>query len=760
MTQEFIQCLTEAKECYQDLKTAKMHAALKKASTYYQQVLEEAAPDDLALYHQLHIRFYLWQGGQKDDEARANRVFQHLHELEQMEKTTAKAYELATSLYAHAPFSLFENAFRLYPENAVIKTHLAKYYAHNGQTAEAKKCLKYAFEEAPFDLSILMEEHTLAGEELVKITDFAVENVPSEDFEEILQRAHEAHKADFCLDLLETEEAENHFSEEERIHLECINLCRRGIWQNALDKWPYIYDEDTIESPVGKVAYAEVLTMTGEYEEITQLFEGFPEYTGKEKPSSIDELINFEETGHIPAIVHAQKHYVHAKALRGLSLGDGALDQQEKSLSILPENPDVMLGKVRTHFDLEEYSDAFILLNEAFAKGLDQKTYYREFSEMYFALGDWENVIKVLNAFHQSQMVTSRSSYLMGMALYFLQQKQGALKWLTKTIEEFSGTYNAHRALYYRALIYRSLFYFNEAIKDVNQLIPLCSPNSKEYWDAMLLMADVAYQVGAFDRAYEYLAHIHKNHPLSGIYLLYLQLLIHDGYHKQSEIEVPEGIELLSEESIISAPKDALDHLINAKILSITNKYAEAAEAFTQVAELGFKPGPHYGQAFHHAFEAKAFDKVVALYDKLIQHAPKLFDDVFGARWAFSLYKLERYDEAIAAYKEILYDYPEISQDHESAVKWTNVMFEAHRKNGYYEDSLKYLITKCSKKQESTYYDLRALEEIAANQKAYNELSHLGTLLIMDHSGIELSETQLNNLNRLRNKIKEEVFYS
>ncbi|GAA5023606.1 hypothetical protein GCM10011506_06590 [Marivirga lumbricoides] len=758
MTQEFIQCLSEAKECYKELKKAKMHAELKKASTYYQQVREEAAADDLALYHQLHIRFYLWQDGQKDVDNRANMVFQHLSELEQLDKATAKEYELATSLYAQASFDVFENAFRLYPHNAVIKTNLAKYYVHNGQIAEAKKCLKHAFEEAPFDLSILIEEHEIAGAELAKITDFEADHVPPEAFEEVLKLSHEAHKADFCLALLEKEEAKDHFTEEARIHLECINLCRSDDWQSALDKWPYIYDEETIESPIGKVAYAEILTMTGEYEEITQLLEDFPAYSAPRVPNSIKELMEHETTS-IPASVYAQMHYVHANALRGLSLHDGALDQHEKSLGILPDNALAIIGKVRAHFDLEEYSDSLTLLNEAFASGLDQKTYYREFAEMYFALGDWKNVIKVLNAFHQNEMVTSRSAYLMGLALYFLRHTQEALQWLTKTITEFSETYNTRQALYYRALLYRSLFYFNEAIKDINQLVPLCSVNSREYWDAMLLMADMAYQVGAFDRSYEYLAHIHSHHPLSGIYLLYLQLLIHDGHHKQSKIEVPEGIELLSEKSIISAPKDALDHLINAKVLSIMNKYAEAAEAFTQVAELGFKPGTHYGQAFHHAFEAKDFDKVVELYDKVIQHAPKLFDDVYGARWAFSLYKLERYDEAIAAYKEILYDYPVIAEDLDSSIKWTSVMFEAHRKKGYYEDALKYLSTKCSQKQESTYYDLRALEEIAANQKEYSELSHLGTLLIMDYSEMELSQKELGKLNRLRNKIKEEVFY-
>ncbi|WP_020530100.1 hypothetical protein [Flexithrix dorotheae] len=269
----------------------------------------------------------------------------------------------------------------------------------------------------------------------------------------------------------------------------------------------------------------------------------------------------------------------------------------------------------------------------------------------------------------------------------------------------------------------------------------------------------MAYQIQAYDKAYEYLAHIHHYQPLKGTYLLYLQLLMHEGYPQKTGINISTEVEMLSENSLIAAPKDALDHLVNAQVLSIYKRYSEATAAFIKVAKLGYKPAVNYAQAFHHAFDAKEFEKVIVLYEKLKTHAPRLFDDVYGARWAFSLFKLERYEEAIKAYKEILFDYPVIAEDNDSYVKWSSVIHSSYIKEGYIEDAIKYLSIKCSKKREVAHHDLRVFEDMAAKQTPYNELSHLGTLQIMKYSDTALTEEDQNKLNHLRNKVQEEVFY-
>jgi len=760
MKNNFIELLSQAKDNYTECKPLPMKAALTKAGKLYAEVREDCDLEEIALYHKLYIRYLGWQTLSKEQRAvHTQQMLSHFKELELLEHSDVRDFELVSSFAEHVPQNFLEKAIVAYPNSSQLKRNLARYYKHHSEYEKAQMCLRQAHDDHPFDLAAIVDSHSYYFEEAQVIAGEDFSKVPEDNFERMVHVAHNGWQSELCLELLEREEIEEFLSEEEQIHLKCINLSRMGAWRDADAEWSYVYDNQ-INSLLGKIAYAEFLQLIRNYEESRQLLEDFPSIELNElNPADLTEAL--EEWGHkeLTKSQYLNALLLRANALRVRQLTEGAEDQYQRALLLYPENTVAYIGLTRLLFEEGEHSQAFDMLKITYAKGLSDKEYLMELAEMYFRTNRWDPLYNILRRFHEDEMVSSRSAFLYGYALIFKGYRLDAIKWFTKVIENFGPNPNLKHALYYRALAYRKLHKFSEAIDDVNQLIPRCDPNSDDYWSSMLLMGDLAYMINAGERAYEYLVQIHKHRPLQDVYLLYLQLLIHDGYDQITGIAIPEGLELLSEESEIAEPEDDLEYLTNAKVYTILERYEEAADAYAKVAELGYKPAVYYYEAFNSAFEAKAYEKVILFYDKLKEHAPKLFNDVLGARWAFSLFKLERYKEAAQAYHDILYDYKEISEDKDSTIKWCQVIFEAYKHEGNYEEAIKYVAIKCNIKQEVTGYELKQLEDMASKREPYSEDTHLATLKVNKVGGVNLPTEKIAKLEELTRRYQQKHFY-
>ncbi|UII28308.1 tetratricopeptide repeat protein [Fulvivirga maritima] len=753
MVEEFIEILEAVKESYLVCDVIHTQVELNKAARLLPEIEDE---EQLTAYHKLSMKILSWL--YPADEQNAASVLSHLDALEGLNQADEADYVYATTYYAWCDIDIFEKGLKLFPKSIGLKKNLANYFEHQGEYEKAQACLTEVMDQTPYDLDALMdsqifyqrETETLAGKDHSDINESNIKRLV-----EVTGKSYQIHlqqallTSDVAASILIDNEVSSHLS---------LNYARQGEWQQAGETWHALSTEEALDND-SLLAFAELNNMSSRYEGTLALLENYEAPSTQDSFNSLEDAIKHWESKTPTSRQYSRALYLKGVALKAEGKAEQAIALYDQALEIMPTNTQATLGKARAYYALQNYEDSFNLINKAYELGLSNTAYYNEYAEIYFGLRDTQRLYQILNRLHQTEMVRARTAYLMGVALYGGGQFKNAVEWLTKCIENFGSHHDMANAIYYRALAYRAEFNFTEAIKDTQALFQFYPQGSPNYWHAMLLMGDMAYQLNANDKAYDYFVAVNAHQPLEGIYKLYMQLLIHDGYNEGSEYGTPENIGDLSLESLIHEPKDAIDYLVNAKVFSIFDMPKEAVEACIKVAELGFKPDVYYYSAFNTAYAAKQYAIVVNLYHKILELVPTAFNDVLSAKWAFSLYKLERYEETVKAYQEILYNFPSISDDLDSTIKWAKVIAESHYHLGHYNEAVKYLGIVCSRKKQLSYQDLFDFEKYLTCSDDYDPFTQYSLLKTLEEDGAELSEEQQAKLKKIEIKLLNELVH-
>ncbi|MBL3657930.1 tetratricopeptide repeat protein [Fulvivirga sediminis] len=751
MVEEFIKILEAARESYRACNIMHTQVNLNHAKQLLPEIDDE---EQLIAYHKLSIKALIWLFGHEEQNATA--VLNHFEYLESINHAEELDYVHATSFYGFCELPLFEKGLKKFPKSIGLKKNLARYFEHHREYDKAQACLKEAMDQAPHDLDALMDSQIFYQREAESLAGKGYADINESNIKRLVEVSGETYQSRFQQELLASDMAKSALTEHEmNCHL-ALNFARRGEWQQAGETWSVLSAKEAHNNN-SLLAFAELNNMSRRYKDTFTLLDNYEAPKIAESFSSLDDAISKWQEKSPTNRQHSRALYLKGVALKAEGNAEQAIALYDQALEITPINTQAILGKARAYFSLEKYEESFNLINEAYEEGLSNAVYFNEYAEIYFGLRDTQRLYQILNRLHQTEVVTARTAYLMGVALYGGGDHKNSVEWLTKSLENFGSHADLANALYYRALAHRAKYDFSEAIKDTQGLFQFYQEGSPNYLHTLLLMGDMAYQLNALDKAYDYFAAVNQHQPVNGIYKLYMQLLIHDGYDQNSQFGKPENISELSLESLIHEPEDAIDYLVNAKVYAIFNMTEEAIAAYIQVADMGYKPDVYYYSAFNTAYAAKKYAAVVELYHKILEIVPTAFNDVLSAKWAFALYKLERYEETVKAYEEILYNFPSISDDLDSTIKWAKIIAESHYQLGHYDEAVKYLGIVCSRKKQLSYQDLFDFEKYLTSRNDYDPFTLYSLLKTLEEDGAELSEEQQDKLKKLESKLLNEL---
>lgn len=708
MASSFITCIDQAKNAYKSRLAEDMYSALVEAKDILKQAEQDSEPveaKEQATYNRLWMLYYGWQ---KTNEA-YDILKQHLTALEGLELATSEDYLQLTRL-KDCQLEDFEKIIPLYPENYSLILDLGKYYLHQRDFEKAIICFRQVLKYCAGHHLALTCLYQCQHQWLISHCGPDLSEINEDHLDKVLAIAHDMADSKLYLELLGKYKGIAQSTEPNHQIYTATAYARMGQWEEASKLWNAL-PEDADRPVEGMLIQAEYYNLSRQYSETITLLSGWVEhYQPKNyEVQNLQELLATWQSDVSITIYQQLKVYMLlAKALLQAEKQAEAIQTLERALALKADDPVVLQETAKVYFTTGESEKAIELMKKARRNGLQEKFFLSTMADFYFQSGDWQSTQTVLEEYHKKEMPIPKTLYHAGVANYHLGNFQKGYHLLSQCI---AGNHS-YRAggLYYRILLLRANHMFNEAIEDIKQLLPYYSNESTDYWHIMLLLGDMAYQLGDYDHAYEYLVNVHTRVPLQNPHRLYLQMLIHRGHGRGQEPAV--DIEKLSESTLIEQPKDATDLVHNANVYQQLGRQKDASVAFEKAAEAGYAPELHYKKAFYAAFEVEDYDRVTSLYEKIHTSNPTLFNQDIYSRYAFALFKAGDYNGTIEAYKTMLYTYPSISADEGILMKWGRVITEACYLAGNYDETVRHASIMLSKMKQPDEWYIKLLKKL------------------------------------------------
>ena len=708
MTSSFNTCIDQAKNAYKSRLAEDMHAALVEAKDILKQAEQDSEPIE-AKEQATYIRLWMLYHVRQKTKEIYSIVKQHLTELEDLGLATADDYLQLTRL-VDCQLEDLEKIIPLYPENHQLILDLGKYYLHQKDFENAILCFRQVLKCCAGHHLALSWLYQSQQQWLISHCGADLSGFNEANPDKVLAMVHDMADSKLYLELLEKYKGITQATEPKHQIYAATAYARMGQWEEASKLWNALPED--VDLPVdGVLIRAEYYNLSRQYSKTITLLSDWVERDQPQshKIQSLQELLTAwqSDTG-ITMYQQLNVCSLLAKALLQTEKQAEAIQTLEKALALKADDPVVLQEAAKAYFVTGEFEKAIELMKKARRNGLQEKFFLSTMADFYFQSGDWQSTQTVLEEYHKREMPIPQTLYHAGVANYHLGNFQKAYHLLSQCILAGKHGYRAS-ALYYRILLLRANHKFNEAIKDIMQLLPYYSNESADYWHIMLLLGDMAYYLGDYDHAYEYLINVHARVPLKNPHRLYLQMLIHQGHGRGQEQAV--DIEKLSESTLIEQPKDATEFVHNANVYQQLGRQKEASMAFEKAAEAGYAPELHYKKAFYAAFEVEDYDRVISLYEKIQTSNPALFNQDLYSRYAFALFKKGDYNGTIEAYKTLLYTYPAISADEGILMKWGRVITEAYYLAGNYDEAVRHASIMLSKMKQPDEWYIKLLKK-------------------------------------------------
>lgn len=753
MTSPLITYIDQAKNAYKSRLAEDMYKALAEAKNILQEAGQSSTiieAEVQAAYIRLWMLYHDWQ---KTGETHGL-LKQHLTELEVLEQAEAEDYLRLTCL-TDCTLEDFEKILLLHPENQQLILDLGKYYLSQKHYEKAIICFQQVRRHWIGNHLALTYLYLCQHQWLNSTFGTDLAGIDEENLEKVLTIAHDMTDGKLCLELLEKFSGTSKVSESSKLAYKAIGLSWLDQWKEASEVWNALPEE--IELPIeGVLAYAEYCNLSGQYSKTITLLTSWTDKYQQQSPEActLEELlVLWQSDDSITMYQQLQVYVLLGKALLQTGKPEDAIQISDKALELKADDPVALQEAAKIHFAAGDFEKAIDLMKRARRHGLQEKFFLSAMADFYFQSKNWGSTKAVLEEYHKRELPTPQTLYLGGVANYHLGNFQDAYNLLSQCIS--SNTSYRAGALYYRILLLRAHHKFNEAVADITQLLPYYSKESADYWHIMLLMGDMAYQLGDYDHAYAYLVNVHLRVPLKNPHRLYLQMLIHKGHGRGQK--VPADIEKLSESTLIEPAKDATDFVHNANVYQQVGRLIDASEAFEKAAENGYLPEMHYEKAFYAAFKAEAYDRSITLYEKIITCNPGRFDKNLYANYAFALFKTGDYHRTIEAYKIMLYTYPAISGDDDTIMKWGRVITEAYYLVGNYDEAIRHAGIMLSKMTAPDGWYMKLLQKIAEEREDGDDYSRYGLLQSIAFSNQKLDEKEEFNMKTLKVKLIHKI---
>ncbi|WP_375578868.1 hypothetical protein ABWH96_17885 [Marivirga tractuosa] len=666
----------------------------------------------------------------------------HLEELKKLDLATADDYLKISCHTEKLDISILEDILLKEPEHAQLIRDLGKYYLRKQEHEKAWICLRKAKDLCPEDRSTAANLYECCRKYTDNLLDDNTLNI--NQAEKLLKLYTEIYDSNSCLEVLNGPIGKQLPMEVKENYL-AISYFRLAKYSEALALWRKLHEKDKLNS-ISRIAFAEFEAMNGNIEMVTDLLNHQTEFKKSDFSSAtkINDLLAIWNVG------SSKSEALHAYALLGhVNLQQNNSDKAEaivkEGLELKPDDVALLLILVKVYILQNKSYQAIITLNFARKSGLSEPKFLLETAALYFRWAEWREALDLINQYHSIDLGTPDSSYIGGVAARNIGETTNAYQLLNLCITGFQSHALTIDALYQRATMSRSVFRFEEAMQDVEWAIRNVSEENILHRKFKILKGDLLFNLGQYEASYKSLIQTHRQQALEDQPLLYLQMLVHSGFGKEDGR--PENLPILSNESIIQHPQDALDHIYNGKVQIMLKQYLDAAKSFVNAADEGYLPEIHYKKAFDMAKKAEAREYLIELYH--VMEKKFILDFNTTAIYAFALYKTEKYEATISAYEAMAYKYPEMTQSKESRKIWSHTIAHSFQKLGQYKEAIQFYGILLSHMEIHDKGFMKRLQEIAEQRSDRDDFSRYSLLQYMKFENIALSEKEQKSLEAL-----------
>ena len=640
--EEVLKHITAAEEAY----TQRLHHQLESHIVVIQENFDALGAQDQAIcirFYRLYMRFLtLFEA------VDVATMQTYLEALENEGVVEASDYELICSFYHKCPQELYEKALMAYSYNETLHLHYALKLKHEQRFEEAVEVLKYVLECYPG----ATEVRFLLWEIEQEYLDELCHTEQEVDATALLDLASATHNTAVLKGL----ELDPRLSKAEGYHVQ-IQL---AIWQNrsvaVRDQWraEWKFVELATKTRNLLADYAKAFMM---YDMVAEVL-SFPE--APEFPA--EDFNDFSDySDYMQALTHAgwqraQHHYLligkscyfYSKDLKKMAY---CLQQ---GLELHPKNPLLLELKGKFFFFQAEYPQAAEAFNEAFRQGLSATDYLQTMMDLNDRVNDPKAILQVVNQFHQRHFPNAKSTCFRGIALLKLGLVAEALSVFNEGIEDYQQSAFHAWMYYWRAVIHRKNKNYELFFQDIEREVQFYELGSSDYCNSMNLSMEVLFEMGDYEKCYQYACYCHEQGRLDPeLYPVFQWLCFYDFK------ENPEGLRPASEGDLVPDPETYIDYRNNGLVYWIIGNEAAAAKSLVVAAQNSPDAGVYYKLAFSASREALDDHQLsLDIYEEIKAQVPEARIWEVDHPYPALLSAAKHHEQATAACLNLIASYP------------------------------------------------------------------------------------------------------
>ncbi|WP_417368568.1 hypothetical protein [Flavobacterium beibuense] len=709
----------------------------------------------------LKIRFYrlgiiYWTMYDNDLDIEFIKKYSEL--LEGLNTIALTDYQMICSFYNECPEEIMQRALLQYPDDLSLLNAYAKKLQELGQHNNAIIILEHLTElypEASFAQLMLMHSR----DQLLKVVMEQSENVSTDEdiasscFDLAIQSCNMT-----AINELKEYPIINQ-QEKKLIHLD-IQKC---IYKKGFDKVSKKWKEKWIDK---ELDFTSVLLLANYFYEyntyglVKEVLEGYS-FAELEQINEINEFNDLAVYWELANINKVQNRIMYnfflANAYHYTGEAEKAAQCVNAGLELDPNNALLTVLKSNTQLTVDkDPEEAYNTLSTAHLQGLPPKTYYQQLIMFYRLVADWNNVIRTINQYEVRNVPNEATIFYKADAFAHLGYQINALECLEDGIQYFSHTPYIISMYQLRMMIYKNQKKYKLFFDDVKHKLSYCSKKGNEYWSTINQCVEIIFIIGDYRRCYEYASEAYRNNRLHPQLLPILQWLIafdHDDY--QEIPEVPE----VTNDSVINNPQTPMDYFGNALRFWIMGFNLASAQAFEQAGDMGWETMYCYKRAFWRACRSEGHEEyTLELYDKIMAYDPTQREWLIDYRYAYILYTLKRYEQAIKGYKMLMEYYPNTAFEEEKDYNHNAaVLLDCERNIGNIEAATRYTSMRMSW-QVPQKSDCKRLQVMADEHYPEELFLRYNLLRLSEEIETGLSQNEKESLKDIKRKLKSEYF--